>query len=87
MPSEAFPHEDRQPDMSFQAPILLLTLIAVPLVLVFGALVGRRQARYPVSFTNLSVLAGAESRIGTDRFAGGFRLSCCCSGLPRRALL
>ena len=44
--------------MSFTSPLLLLTLLAVPAVLVFAILVDRRRSRYPLAFTNLELLAG-----------------------------
>jgi Ca-activated chloride channel family protein len=43
--------------VSFQQPIFLLALLAVPALLVFALLMDRRRARYPVAFTNLQVLA------------------------------
>jgi Ca-activated chloride channel family protein len=44
--------------VSFQSPLFLLALLAVPLVVLFALLMERRTARYPVAFTNLEVLAG-----------------------------
>jgi Ca-activated chloride channel family protein len=44
--------------VSFQWPLFLLALLAVPLLLVFALLVDRRRARFPVAFTNIDVLAG-----------------------------
>jgi Ca-activated chloride channel homolog len=44
--------------MSFTNPLLLLALLIVPLVLVFAIVVDRRRSRYPVTFTNLELLAG-----------------------------
>ena len=44
--------------MSFSSPLMLLALIAVPAVLVFALAVDRRRARYPLTFTNLELLAG-----------------------------
>ena len=44
--------------MTFASPLFLLTLVLVPLVAVFGVFVRRRRARYPISFTNIGVLAG-----------------------------
>jgi Ca-activated chloride channel family protein len=43
--------------MTFDDPIRLLLLLAIPVVLVLAFLGARRRARYPVAFTNLSVLA------------------------------
>jgi Ca-activated chloride channel family protein len=49
--------------MSFASPALLVTLLVVPATLVFLVVMNRRRARYPVSFTNLELLAGvAEKR-------------------------
>ena len=44
--------------MSFESPLLLLSLLAVPLAIALYALVERRRMRYAVRFTNLDVLAG-----------------------------
>jgi Ca-activated chloride channel family protein len=44
--------------LSFQDPLLLLALLAVPAVLGAYLLAERRRMRYAVSFTNLDVLAG-----------------------------
>ena len=43
--------------MSFATPLLLLSLLVVPLLLLAAILVDRRKAQYPVAFTNLGVLA------------------------------
>jgi Ca-activated chloride channel homolog len=43
--------------MSFVHPFLLLTLLAVPAVLIAHAALQRRRARYAVRFTNIDVLA------------------------------
>jgi Ca-activated chloride channel family protein len=43
--------------VSFQSPVFLLALLAVPALLVFALVIDRRRARYPVAFTNLDVLA------------------------------
>ena len=43
--------------MSFGSPLLLLALLALPLLALAYFLLRRRPARYPVSFTNLDVLA------------------------------
>jgi Ca-activated chloride channel family protein len=49
--------------MSFGHPILLLTLLLLPLFVFAYMLVERRRARYAVTFTNLDVLASvAEAR-------------------------
>jgi len=47
--------------VSFASPWLLLFLVLVPVVLLFVLWVERRQARYPVAFTNLDVLAGVTA--------------------------
>lgn len=49
--------------MSFQSPLLLLSLLALPLVVGLYYLAERRRMRYAVRFTNLDVLA---------QVAGGF---------------
>jgi Ca-activated chloride channel family protein len=49
--------------MSFGHPLLLLTLLILPLLVLAYFLVERRRARYAVTFTNLDVLASvAEGR-------------------------
>jgi Ca-activated chloride channel family protein len=48
--------------MSFGQPLLLLTLLVVPLVVLAYLLSQRRRARYAVAFTNLDVLAGVAGR-------------------------
>ncbi len=48
--------------MSFGQPLLLLTLLAVPLVVGLYLLAQRRRARYAVRFTNLDVLAAVAAR-------------------------
>ena len=42
--------------MSFGQPLLLLTLLMLPLVVGLYRLVQRRRARYAVRFTNLALL-------------------------------
>ena len=44
--------------MSFDRPLLLLTLLAVPVALGLYLLAQRRQMRYAIRYTNLDVLAG-----------------------------
>jgi Ca-activated chloride channel family protein len=44
--------------MSFTSPYWLLALLLVPALLVFALVVDRRRSRYPVTFTNLELLAG-----------------------------
>jgi Ca-activated chloride channel family protein len=53
--------------MSFDRPILLVTLLLVPLGIALYALVRRRRQRYAVSFTNLEVLAAVADRPGWRR--------------------
>lgn len=48
--------------MSFEAPVLLLTLVVVPLAAVGYWLLQRRPPRYAVRFTNLDVLASVAGR-------------------------
>jgi Ca-activated chloride channel homolog len=44
--------------VTFERPLLLLTLIVVPLAVVLYVLSERRRMRYAIRFTNLDVLAG-----------------------------
>ena len=44
--------------MSFQQPLLLLTLLVIPLAIGLYVLAERRRMRYAIRFTNLDVLAG-----------------------------
>ena len=48
--------------MSFEAPVLLLGLLVVPLAAVGYWLLQRRPSRYAVRYTNLDVLAGVAGR-------------------------
>ena len=48
--------------MSFDRPLLLLTLLAVPVALGVYLLAERRRMRYAIRFTNLDVLASVVSR-------------------------
>lgn len=48
--------------MTFQAPLLLLGLVLVPLVAVLYALMQRRRRKYAVAFTNVDVLAAVAGR-------------------------
>jgi Ca-activated chloride channel family protein len=43
--------------MTFGQPLLLLTLLAIPIAVAIAIVAERRRARYPVAYTNLSVLA------------------------------
>ena len=45
--------------MSFERPLLLLSLLLVPLAIALYVLAERRRMRYAVRFTNVDVLAGA----------------------------
>ena len=57
--------------MSFGAPLLLLTLLALPLIVLGYWWLQRRPARYAVRYTNLDVLAGvAASSRSWHRHAG-----------------
>lgn len=47
--------------MSFGHPLLLLTLLAIPVVSALYVVVGRRRARYAVRYTNVDVLATVVS--------------------------
>jgi Ca-activated chloride channel homolog len=48
--------------MSFGQPLLLLTLLVIPLVVLAYLLAQRRRARYAVTFTNMGVLASVAGR-------------------------
>jgi len=48
--------------MSFESPLLLLTLLVIPLVVGLYLLAQRRRARYAVTFTNMDVLASVVGR-------------------------
>ena len=61
--------------MSFQSPLFLLALLAVPLLLALALSIDRRRAQFPVAFTNLDVLAGVVESAGA-RGGAGCR-SCC----------
>src|SRR5262245_57847185 len=54
--------------MSFAQPFLLLTLLALPAVLVAYRLLERRRARYAVRFTNVDVLASVGGGLPWRRF-------------------
>ena len=49
--------------MSFQQPLYLLALLAVPLAIGLYLLTERRRMRYAVRFTNLDVLASVAGRL------------------------
>ena len=73
--------------MSFERPLLLLTLLAVPLAVALYVLAERRRMRYAIRFTNLDVLA---SVVG-DRYRRRFvplalfllALAALCIGMAR----
>jgi Ca-activated chloride channel family protein len=50
--------------VTFERPLLLLTLLAVPLAVALYVLAERRRMRYAIRFTNLDVLAG----VAGDRY-------------------
>ncbi len=54
--------------MSFDSPLLLLTLLAVPLAVGVYLLAERRRMRYAVRFTNLEVLAAVGAGPAWRRF-------------------
>jgi Ca-activated chloride channel homolog len=73
--------------VTFERPLLLLTLLAVPLAVALYVLAERRRMRYAISFTNLDVLA---SVVG-DRYRRRFvplalfllALAALCVGMAR----
>jgi Ca-activated chloride channel family protein len=48
--------------VSFSSPLLLLTLLVVPVAFVYAVAVDRRRSRYAVAFTNLELLAALVDR-------------------------
>jgi Ca-activated chloride channel homolog len=54
--------------MSFANPLLLLTLLVIPLVIVGHLLAERRRMRYAVRFTNMDVLASVIPAASWRRF-------------------
>ncbi|MDQ2969150.1 MAG: VWA domain-containing protein [Actinomycetota bacterium] len=54
--------------MTFERPLLLLTLLAVPLAVGLYALTERRRMRYAIRFTNLDVLASVVGERYRRRF-------------------
>ena len=54
--------------MSFGHPILLLTLLVLPLAVLAYVLLERRRARYAVTFTNLDVLASVAGGPSQRRY-------------------
>ena len=73
--------------MTFERPLLLLTLLAVPLAVALYVLAERRRMRYAIRFTNLDVLAG----VAGDRYRRRFvplalfllALAALCIGMAR----
>ncbi len=73
--------------MTFERPLLLLTLLAVPLAVALYVLAERRRMRYAIRFTNLDVLAGVVG----DRYRRRFvplalflsALAALCIGMAR----
>lgn len=73
--------------MTFERPLLLLTLLAVPLAVALYALAQRRRMRYAIRYTNLDVLAG----VAGDRYRRRFvplalfllALAALCIGMAR----
>jgi len=73
--------------MSFGAPYLLLSLLAIPLAIVLWRMAERRRMRYAVRYTNVEVLAGVVRGRPWRRYvpAGLFlvALATLCVGLAR----
>jgi Ca-activated chloride channel homolog len=73
--------------VTFERPLLLLTLLAVPLAVALYVLAERRRMRYAIRFTNLDVLAGVVG----DRYRRRFvplalfllALAALCIGMAR----
>ena len=73
--------------MTFERPLLLLTLLAVPLAVALYVLAERRRMRYAIRYTNLDVLAG----VAGDRYRRRFvplalfllALAALCIGMAR----
>jgi Ca-activated chloride channel family protein len=73
--------------VTFERPLLLLTLLAVPLAVALYVLAERRRMRYAIRFTNLDVLAG----VAGDRYRRRFvplalfllALAALCIGMAR----
>ena len=79
--------------MSFDRPILLLTLLVVPLAIAAYLLIERRRMRYAVTFTNLDVLASVVGKRSTRRFVPpalfllALSLLCFALARPQRSTL
>ncbi|MGZ4355070.1 MAG: BatA domain-containing protein, partial [Gaiellaceae bacterium] len=73
--------------MSFGAPYLFLSLLAVPLAIVLWRMAERRRMRYAVRYTNVEILAGIAGGRQLRRYlpAGLFlvALATLCVGLAR----
>lgn len=73
--------------MSFESPLLLLSLLAVPAAVGLYLLAERRRMRYAVRFTNLDVLAGVAPRRAWRRYVAPvlflLALTSLCLGLAR----
>ena len=65
--------------VSFQSPLFLLALLAVPLLLAFALWIDRRRARFPVAYTNIDVLASVVEHEALGAPLGAAR------ALPARA--
>jgi Ca-activated chloride channel family protein len=79
--------------MSFDRPILLLTLLVVPLAIAVYLLAERRRMRYAVTFTNLDVLASVAGGRSARRFVPpalfllALALLCFAVARPQRSTL
>ncbi|HWN23328.1 MAG TPA: VWA domain-containing protein [Gaiellaceae bacterium] len=73
--------------MTFERPLLLLALLALPLAVGLYVLAERRRARYAVTFTNLEVLAAVAGGRPWRRFVPPalllLALAAVCAGLAR----
>lgn len=73
--------------MSFQSPLLLLTLLVVPLAIGLYLLAERRRMRYAVRFTNLDVLATVVGGRAWRRYVAPIvfllAIAALCVGLAR----
>ncbi|HEX6662998.1 MAG TPA: BatA domain-containing protein, partial [Gaiellaceae bacterium] len=73
--------------MSFERPLLLLTLLALPAAAALYLLSERRRMRYAIRFTNLDVLAGVVSGRAWRRYVPPalflLALAALCVGVAR----